>query len=145
MFRTKRLTGFLASFRFKLFLIFTLVTAFSVTLFSSLHVYNKIRAERADTTAVVRLLAQRLAMSARLPLYAENRAALLQLAREEFLISEIHAVVISTHDGRVLVHLRRPDRVDPSEVIGQTVEVRSGNEGLSAENAFTGGRGSSRP
>lgn len=143
MFRRKSLTRFLASFRFKLFLIFTLITACTVTLFSSLHVYNEIKEKREDTTALVRLLAQRLAMSARLPLYAENRPALLQLAREEFLIPEIQAVLISSHDGRVLVHLRRPGRVDPSDIVIQVAEVRSGNEGLSAENAFTAGRGSS--
>jgi signal transduction histidine kinase/CheY-like chemotaxis protein len=143
MFRAERLTEFLASFRFKLFLIFTLVTAVTVTLFSALHVYSEIKEKRANTAEVVRLLAQRLAMSARLPLYAENRQTLLELAREEFMIPEIHAVLISAHDGRVLVHLRRPVRLDPSEIIVQTVEVRSGPEGLSAESAFTGGRGSS--
>ena len=144
MFQRADLTELLASFRFKLFLIFTLITACTVTLFSSLHVYNEIKSKRADTTAVVHLLAQRLAISARLPLYAENLQALLQLAREEFLVPEIHAVVISNHNGRVLVHLRRPDHFDSSEIIIQTVEVRNDPGGLSAKNACTNSRGSSK-
>jgi len=143
MLRPGRLTEFFASFRFRLFLIFTLVTAATVTLFSGLHVINEIKENRADTAEVVRLLAQRFAMSIRLPLYAENHQLLLQLAREEFQIPEIHAVVISSHDGRVLVHLRRPVRLASSEIISQTVEVRSSPDALSAESAFTGGGKSS--
>jgi len=136
---------FRASFRFKLFAIFTTVTAVVTLLFISLFIITEIREQRRLAADKVHLLAARLADSIRLPLYAENRETLQRLAEETANSPEIHSVVISTHDGRVLADLHKPDTIGPDELLSETVEVRSSPLGASPESAITSNRRAPEP
>jgi two-component system NtrC family sensor kinase len=132
---------FRASFRFKLFAIFTALTAAVTILFISLFIFAEIREQRRLAADKVHLMASHLADNVRLPLYAENREALQLLAKETAeRYPEIHAVVITTPDGRVLADLRKPARLGPDELLDKTVEVRSSSLGASAESAITSKR-----
>ncbi len=132
--------NFRASFRFKLFAIFTAVTAVVTILFISLFIFAEIREQRWLAADKVHLLAARLADGVRLPLYAENRDALQRLAEETANYPEIHAVVITTHDGRVLTDLHKPTTIGLDDLLSETVEVRSNPLGASPETAITSSR-----
>ena len=130
---------FRASFRFKLFVIFTVLTAIVTTFFISIFIFAEIREQHRLTAEKAHLLASRLASAVRLPLYAENREALNVLAEDTARYPEIHAVVITTHDGRVLTDLHKPTDLSPDELLTETVEVRSNPLGTSPESAIGGG------
>src|SRR5450631_2255366 len=133
-----RLSKFRSSFQFKLFWVFTLLTALISFLFSSLYIVSEIRESRANVTEQVRLLTHHLADSIRLPLYAENRGQLQELAEEAARSTEILAVVMTAADGKVLVDFRHPPSV-PTKTISYTAEVRSIPLGVSIDTALTGG------
>ena len=130
--------NFRASFRFKLFAIFTILTAVLTTLFISVFIFAEIREQRRLTADKTRQMAARLASAVRLPLYAENREALKLLAEDAAGDPAVHAVVITSHDGRVLTDLRRPTDPGPGELLAETVEVRSSPLGASPETAIGG-------
>lgn len=137
-----RLTGFRASFRFRLFIIFTLLTALITLLFSFMYIVKEVRNQRRLAADKARMLATHLAESVRLPLYAENREALLLLAEDTARYPEIHAVVIRTNEGRVLADFHRPTAPPLGDLLSETVEVRSNPLGAAPETAFTGGNAS---
>ncbi|HEX9080209.1 MAG TPA: ATP-binding protein [Desulfuromonadaceae bacterium] len=129
---------FRASFRFKLFAIFTSLTAIVTTLFIFIFIFAEIREQRRLAADKTHLLASRLASAVRLPLYAENRDALRLLAEETARDPAVHAVVITTNDGRVLTDLRKPTDLSPDDLLTETVEVRSSSLGASPESAIGG-------
>jgi hypothetical protein len=129
---------FRASFRFKLFAIFTILTAVITTLYISIFIFAEIREQRRLATDKAHLLAARLASAVRLPLFAENREALKLLAEDTAADPAVHAVVITSHDNRVLIDLRRPTDPGPDELLSETVEVRSNPLGTSPEMAIGG-------
>ncbi|GAC1465256.1 MAG: hypothetical protein PVSMB11_00450 [Desulfuromonadaceae bacterium] len=143
----ERWSNFRTSFQFKLFFIFTLLTFLLACLLSTLYIFGEIRKTRHHATEQLQLRAHQLADSVRLPLYAENRDMLRQMAEQAAQAPEIRKVVISTPDGRVLadVHLPShfPSSSDPTEVISQTVEVRSSLLVDSIESSMAGGRDTS--
>lgn len=134
-------SNFRTSFQFKLFFIFTLLTFLIACLLSTLYIVTEISQTRHVTNDRLRMQANKLADSIRLPLYAENRALLLQLAEQAAQAPEISAVVICAPDGRVLANIHSPNHPSsPTEVISQTIEVRSSPQVNSVESAMTGGR-----
>src|SRR6185369_4257496 len=134
-----RLTGFRASFRFKLLAIFTLLTALITFLFSFMYIVTEVRDQRRIAADKAHMLATHLAESVRLPLFAENREALLLLAEDTARYPEIHAVVIRANDGRVLADFQRPTTPPSGDLFSEIVEVRSNPLGAAPETAFTGG------
>jgi signal transduction histidine kinase/CheY-like chemotaxis protein len=131
-------SGFRNSFQFRLFTVFTLLTACISILLTTLYVFSEIHEKRNFTRDNVHLLAQQLAESVRLPLYAENSAILQQYVEQTVQIPEICAVVISGPNGRVLANAQRPDQSGSAEIIRQTVEVYSSRLIDSVESSMTG-------
>ncbi|MBK5273463.1 MAG: histidine kinase [Desulfuromonadales bacterium] len=129
---------FRASFRFKLFALFTLLTAIGTILCISLFIITEIRMQRRMVVDRVHLLATHLADSVRLPLYAENRDILKLLAEDSARNPEIHAVAITSQDGTILAELHKPDGPRHEDLISDTVEVRSNPLTTSPEEAITG-------
>ena len=113
------------SFQRKLFHIFTLFTFLIVLILSTLFIVREITKTKAEALRHLQLQAQALAQAIRLPLFAENTFLLRQMAEQLLESPEISRVVISAADGRTLVDLHAKSPVPPSEIISQTVEVRS--------------------
>lgn len=128
-----------SSFRFKLFLVFTLLTALLSVLFCTLYISSEIHEKHAHIHEQMHLLTRQLADSISLPLYAENRDALQQHAEQSARSPEMHSVVITTRDGRVLAEVRAPDYSAATEMLSDTVEVRSSLLASSPEAALSGG------
>ena len=82
-------SSFRNSFQFRLFTVFTLLTACVSILLTTLYVFSEIQEKRNFTRDNVHLLAQQLAESVRLPLYAENSAVLQQYVEQAVQIPEI--------------------------------------------------------
>ncbi|HEY3309987.1 MAG TPA: ATP-binding protein [Desulfuromonadaceae bacterium] len=139
-----RLQAFRSSFRFELFAIFTIITAVITLLFSLLYIYYEIEDKKEVFAEKAQLLATHLAENVRLPLYAENREVLLYLANEAAANPVIHAVTISTADGRVLTQVQSPTLLKPSQKLTKIIEVHSSALGTSAEAALGGGNTSNK-
>lgn len=115
-----------SSFSFRLFAIFTVTTALMTIALTSRYAYVTASEQRTSITRSLRLQARHLAESARLPLYAENRESLQYLAEEAAREREIHAIRISSIDGRVLADINKTDdRTSSPDRISTQVEVRS--------------------
>ena len=134
-----RLHAFRSSFRFELFAIFTVITAVITLLFSLLHIYYEIIDKKKVFAEKAQMLATHLAENVRLPLYAENLETLLYLANEAAANPIIHAVIISTADGRILTRVQTPNPPKPSQQMTKTIEVHSAALDTSAEAALGGG------
>jgi len=130
--------GFRPSFRFQLFFIFTVLTALITIIFCTLYITTEINQKRQQSEKMVLLLANQLAESARLPLFAENHEELLYLARRITGYPEIHGVVISARNGRILVDYHKPGKTSPQNLHSELIEVRSNPLGTSPENAISG-------
>ena len=128
------------SFQRKLFHIFTLFTFLIVLILSTLFIAREITKTRSEAVKHLQLQAQFLAQSIRLPLFAENIDLLRQMAGQVAQLPEIHGVVISTPDGRILVDLHARARVSPAELISQTIEVRSNPQLSSISSSLGAGR-----
>ncbi|WP_240732211.1 hypothetical protein [Geobacter sp. FeAm09] len=137
--RTQFIT-FRASFQFKLFLIFTLLTALMAALFGSAYIVTEIREQSTYADNRCQLIAAHLADTVRLPLYAENRDVLMQIAQETARTPDFHSLTVRTADGRVLAEVRKPAARGSGELLSRTVEVRSTPLGSSPESAISGGR-----
>lgn len=127
-----------ASFQIKLFLVFTLLTASISIILTSLSVSREIRNKRTVTNENVQLIAEQLAESIRLPLYAENRALLQQHIEKTINMPEIHAVAITGANGTLLANVERPDTPGSPPMIVKTVEVHSSNLVDSVESSMSG-------
>ena len=139
-----RLAKLRFSFSFKLFATFTLLTALITTLFTILYISSEIDDKHAAYGEKAQILATNLAENARLPLYAENRAALMLLVTDAMLNPEIHQVAFSTRDGRVLADShKQADHANPA-LIRKTAEVRSAPQIESAELAITANSSNTR-
>jgi len=140
MLRCVRWSNIRTRFQCKLFLIFTLFTFLIVSLLSTLFIVREISQTKKGAVAQLRLQTQSLAQSIRLPLFAENRDLLRQMAEPVLLSPEIHRVLINAPDGRVLVdlHASPPAVVAvPAKIISQTMEVCSNPQTSSAASALT--------
>lgn len=132
-----RISGFRVSFSFKLFAIFTILTALITSTFTILHISSEINDKRAAYSEKALILATNLAENARLPLYAENLEMLRFQIKTALLHPEIHKVVFSAADGRVLADLGKHDAFTSKELITKTVTVHSAPQSESAESALT--------
>jgi two-component system, cell cycle sensor histidine kinase and response regulator CckA len=130
------------SFRYKLLLIFTLLTGIASVAFSTLYVVSQIRESRRNVAEQLRLQAGNLGDSIRLSLYAGDREALKRFAGEAALLPQLRAVVISAADGRVLAEFHSHSSGDTSAMISETMVVRSSPLGVSVESALSGGQDS---
>lgn len=131
-----------SSFQYKLFCVFTLLSAFVSIIFCSLYIATEINKERAHISEQLQLQARHLSDSIRLPLYAEDSIALSRLATETISLPEISAVVITAHDGRVLAQARTTAGDTSADTFSETVQVHSSPLGHSPETAFSGGSNS---
>ncbi len=114
-----------ASFSFRLFAIFTTMTALMTIFLTAWYTYFTVNELRAGISAKLRLQARHLAESVRLPLYAENRESLQYLAEEAAKEPEIYSIEISSIDGRLLANIRKEnDAASPDKLVA-SVEVRS--------------------
>lgn len=125
------------TFRFKLFSIFTLLTALITSLCTALYISTEIKAQRLAYKEKAQMLATNLAESARLPLYAENREALMLLVNAALRHPEVYSAAFSSTDGRLLASLNKGNKTAHASLISKTVEVFSAPLGESAETAFT--------
>jgi len=133
-----RFRNFRASFQFKLFVIFTLLTALMAVLFGSSYIVTEIREQRTYADNRCRLIAEHLADTIRLPLYAENRDTLRQIIQETAHTPDFHGVTIRASDGRVLAEVQRPVTRSADDLLSKIVEVRSTPLGTSPESAIIG-------
>lgn len=119
-----------SSFQFKLFLLFTLLTAALTFLFVTLYVVHQIHDNRLRASETLQLRAEGFADSIRLPLYAENVDLLMRCAEEALRLPQIRAVEISTYDGRTLIRLPSALPGDAAHFLSQTVQVRTSSLAL---------------
>ncbi|GAB7026379.1 sensor histidine kinase [Geotalea toluenoxydans] len=134
------------NFRFRLFAIFTVITALITALFTGLLVNHDIASYRLQASEKAHLLASLLANTIRLPLYAEDRQTLEHVALETVRKPGVVRVVIANQEGTVLVDLVKQNVEDPGTVTNVSVRVNSGSMADSAESALTGdGTGEAKP
>ncbi|WP_243375297.1 HAMP domain-containing sensor histidine kinase [Geotalea sp. SG265] len=126
------------SFRFRLFAVFTVTTALITALFTVLLVKHEIATYRLQVTEKAHLLASLLANTIRLPLYAEDRQTLEQLARETARKPEVLSVIITNQDGKVLVELTKQKSPNNGTITKVSVGVSSASMATSAKSALTG-------
>lgn len=124
-------------FQCKIFLIFTLLTFLVVFLLDSLFVVREIRRTKQYAHAQLRLQAEHLAESIRLPLFAENLELLNQQAVQASRSPEIRSVIISAPDGRVLAAVHPMNSVPATSVVlSHTIEVHSNPQASSTESSL---------
>ena len=140
---SNRWSHFRTSFQFKLFLIFTLLTFLISCLLSTLHIITEVRKTRSQASEQLQLRVKQLADSVRLPLYAENHEMLRLLAKQAAQAPEIYSVTIISSDGKVMADVHPSNPSSPTEVISQSIVVRSGPMLDSVESTITGGKDAS--
>ncbi len=133
-----RFSTFRNSFQSRLLYVFTLLTALLSLLLSTIYVVTAVQQRRTYAVTHLHQLAQQMADSVRLPLYAENNNHLLQIAELIFRAPEIQSVVITSLNGKVLVNLRSPAYSESDEKIIEVKEVLSNTLIPSVEGALTG-------
>lgn len=133
-----RLSSTRSSFQFKLFFLFTLLTAAITFLFGTLFVFNALHDNKRHASEKLQLLTESFAGSIRLPLYAEDKELLRRYAEEALLLPEIRGVEISAANGDVLVTLPAVPAADADQFISKTVEVRSSAPALLPESGEDG-------
>ncbi len=139
----RRLQKLNKSFRFRLFAVFTIITAVITSIFAALFVQHELRSYRLQASEKTLLLASLLANSIRLPLYAEDKGTLERLAAETAQKPDVVGVVITNYDGRGLVELKK-DNIEPKNTLSVTVTVDAGNLPVSTESALMGTPAASR-
>ena len=135
---TQRLRSTRSSFQFKLFLLFTLLTAAITFLFGTLFVINELHDNKRHATEKLQLLSETFAGSIRLPLYAEDRGLLMRYAQEALLLPEIRGVEISSANGSLLASVPAISPAQSAQYLSQTVEVRSAAPALLPESLEIG-------
>lgn len=137
-----RLSTFRSSFQFKLFSVFTLLTAAATILLGALFITIENTQIRRQETEKLQLQTNALADSVRLTLYAENIDALQESAREVQNLAHVRGVEISAANGRLLVRLPAELR-NESGTITTSAEVRSSR--LTPSAAMVMGSGQHQP
>jgi signal transduction histidine kinase len=131
---------FRSSFQYRLFRVFTLLTALIALIFLTVYTITEIRNQREHLSAQLHLQAQHLAETIRLPLYAENRPVLRELAEgATHQIPKLLGVVITASNGKVLANVQLPGSENKADLIEETVDVRSDPLASSPESALSGG------
>ena len=135
--KTYRWSRFPKSFRFRLYLIFTGTIALLTAAFVSFYVITEIKGYRSTLEREGRLLATILAQNVRLPLFAENRDALLLLAAGTARYPSVLFVSISNSEGRILTEVGSRQGHEEA-VIAMNVPVTSPGPVLSPEAVLLG-------
>jgi signal transduction histidine kinase/CheY-like chemotaxis protein len=136
--------NFCSSFRCRLFIIFTLLTAGITFFIGAFYISSEIKEKQDLARTEVRLLGRQLAESIRLPLYAGNRDILQQHVEQIAQLPEVQAVEINGTDGKVFAGIRRSAPSRAVETISETVEVYSGSLSGSVEAELTGAQDTTR-
>ena len=134
-----RLSTIRSSFQFKLFFLFTVLTAVITFLFGTLYVIHQIHENKRHASEKLQLLTEGFADSIRLPLYAENRAVLTKYAQKALRLPGIRQVEIFAANGTVLVKLPAAPASDAPGWITKSVELRSSPSALLPESLLERG------
>lgn len=118
MIRRPRIPHVAKTFRFRIYLIFTVTIALLTAAFASFYVITEVNGYRSTMEREGRLLATVLAQNARLPLFAENQEALGLLAAGTARYPSVLYVTISNNEGRLLAEVSNPK--DPG---GGTIDM----------------------
>jgi|GEM_PF-1264210 len=118
-------SNFRSSFQFKLFRLFTVLTAVMTIIFTVIYSVAELRKSHALADKVLELQARGFAETLRLPLYAENHELLEQAAREITTLPEIRAVEIAAADGRVLARSPSPFPFDTGNLMARRADVHA--------------------
>jgi signal transduction histidine kinase len=124
------------SFRFRLYLIFTGAIALLTAAFASFYVMTDIQGYRTTLEREGTLLATILAQNARLPLFAENKDAVLLLASETARYPSVLFVSISNSEGRVIAEVGKDSSREG--VVEMNVPVTSPGQVFSPEKVLLG-------
>lgn len=135
-----------SSFRFRLFVFFTIAILLITFFFSTIYIHTEIRAQQQLVEERANLLAQRIAELVRLPLFAENADGIRQIVDSETTIhKDIASVIISTDDKRILNTFMRPDMPEQDNILLTTVNVTSHPLSLDPQSALVGETSTSTP
>jgi signal transduction histidine kinase len=111
MFSLLQLNRFRNSFRFRLFVIFTLGTALITFFITATYIMREKNQFREHTTERARLLVEVLAGNSRLPLFGNDRALLQRLAEETALQPEVKEIHINNGVGETVADIHHGDTV----------------------------------
>lgn len=117
----QHLNRFRNSFRFRLFIIFTLSTALITFFLTATYIIREKNEFREHTTDRARLLVTILAGNARLPLFGNDRALLQRLAEETALQPDVTEVHINDSDGVVVADIHHGVAI--SGTITETLKI----------------------
>lgn len=133
-----RLRRFRASFRSRLFLIFTLFTGIISAAFALVLITGEIRNYRERSTEKAHLLASLLAGTVTLPLYSENVAELYRHATDMLLTPHVARVVITGSGNSTLVDSTSPLITSDTPLVTSSAVVMATTASPSAEAALSG-------
>lgn len=136
-----RFLAFYRSFRFRLFLQFTLLTALLIISFAVFFINHEITAFYERQQGECRLLAEQLAINARLPLFAEDKRALMELLVRTLENHHVAEASITNQAGVVLAALE-PTDTDMRNIVRESISVQSEGGALTPEAALLGPTGS---
>ncbi|MCM0081702.1 ATP-binding protein [Geomonas sp. Red32] len=135
--KSSRISSYLKSFSFRLYLIFSATIALLTAAFALVYVITESHGYRTTLEREGKLMATILAQNARLPLFAENRDALSLMAADTVRHSSVIEVSIKSAEGQLLTEARsRKEKV--GETIDMEVPITSPGQMLSPEAALLG-------
>ncbi len=134
----QRLSRFRSSFRFRLFIIFTLGTALITSILTSAYIIREKNEFREHTTERARLLVAVLAGNARLPLFGNDRALLQRLAEETAQQPDVTEAHINNSDGVAVAEIHH--RAAVSGTITESLKITSHADESPNQLAMTGNK-----
>lgn len=133
-----RLQRFRTSFRSRIFLAFTLLTALIALAFMAITISNENSNYRQRSDEKAKLLASMLADNARLPLFAGNLLALEKLADDLLENARVAQVVIADHENRPLVDRSSTTLKGSTALVTGRAPVKASALAPSLQTALTG-------
>lgn len=133
-----RFTRFWASFRSRIFLIFTGLTGIIFVAFVGILVTGEISSYKERSAEKAQLLASLLASSITLPLYSENSSELSRRAAEILNTPGVVHIKIKTNDNRMLIDSTSANLMTGHSLIESSVPVIATTVSPSAEAAISG-------
>lgn len=129
---------FRGSFRSRLFLIFTFFTSLIFIVFVLIYVNAERRNFRERSSERAQLLASQLALSIRLPLYAQNFPELARQAGDLLNLPKVKRIIIRDSEKRTLVDLVSGTGKDETSLAEATASVLPATATPTAEAAISG-------
>lgn len=136
-----RIRHFRYSFRSRIFIAFTILTALIAASFMGIALNNEMKNYRERSDEKAHLLASMLADAVRVPLFAGDLSSLERLAKEMIETSRIAKIVITDHENKELVNLSTPKTAqqEPQATITTaTVMVLATSMAPTVDTAITG-------